>query len=408
MSDLVTSYLDLIDEDPFPFYAELFERHDNVHWDAGMNAWMVFDRADCAEVQRNEAVFEHPYGMLPGAIRVQGGARQVLMLHGEDHNKVHLFLIRHFSTKIVEHYRERYIAPLVTRMLTGFEADGRGDLDTLFADELPAYVICALLGVPLDDQPLLKQCKLWNDDIMRWSETFGEDPDILADALDSADHLAEVLMPIILDRRGHPVDDFISALWEEGRDLLPGWDEHDVLAQARVLLFAGSETTAHLIRNALYHLLEHEELRATLTAEPDQVNVFIEEVLRYYGVIHFRIRDAATDVELAGCPIKKGDRVHAVLAAANRDPARFDHPDTFDMRRPNPRDHLAFGIGPRICVGANLARAEGVEAVRQVLERFPHLRWDEDAGVPPRMVGHMPRSYRPLAARWDAPVGVES
>ena len=172
------SYLDLVDKDPFPFYHGLFEAKDTVHWDAGMNAWMVFDRADCAEVQRNEQTFEHPYNGLPGAVQVQGGERQVLMLHGEDHTKVHLFLTRHFSTKIVERYRSQFIAPLVSRMLADLEVEGHGDLDTLFADELPAYVICVLLGVPIDDEPLLRQCKRWNDDIMRWSETFGEDSEV--------------------------------------------------------------------------------------------------------------------------------------------------------------------------------------------------------------------------------------
>ena len=171
--------------------------------------------------------------------------------------------------------------------------------------------------------------------------------------------------------------------------------------KTRVLLFAGSETTAHLIRNAIYHLLENDDLRRLLTAQPERVGVFVEEILRYYGVIHFRIRDAAADVELNGCPIKKGDRIHAVLSAANRDPARFEHPDSFDMDRVNPRDHLAFGIGPRMCVGANLARAEAVEVVHQILNRFPGLRWDDENPVPSRMIGHMPRSYRPLVARWD-------
>jgi cytochrome P450 len=397
----VTSYLDLWDKDPFPYYREVFDRHETVVWDEGMNAWMVYDRKNSAEVQRNEAVFDHPYQSLPGAVRVQGGARQVLMLHGDDHVKVHRFLTRHFSRQMCEQYREQYVAPLVKRLINEFQQTGHDDLDTMFADGLPAYVICVLLGVPIDDMPLLARCKLWNDDIMRWSETFGEDEGILADALASADHLADVLMPIILDRREHPRDDFISDLWHEGADLLPGWDEWDVLAQARVLLFAGSETTAHLIRNALYVLLEDADLRQELTAHPEKAEALVEEVLRLYGVIHFRIREATTDTELSGCPIKKGDRVHAVLAAADRDPERYQHPEEFDMNRPNPRDHLAFGIGPRLCIGANLARAEAAEAVRLVLKLLPDLEWDTGGAESAKLEGHMPRSFRPLLARWS-------
>jgi cytochrome P450 len=407
MSEHVASYLDLKDEIPYASYRAQLNR-ENVYWDEGMKAWMVFDWEGCTTVQRDEGHFDHPYLGFPGAVRVQGGARQVLMLHGEDHTRVHRFLTRHFSRPMVETYRQRYIAPLVARMLAGFQSQVGGDLDQQFVEYLPSYVICVLLGVPIDDEPLLARCKHWNDDIMRWSETFGDDPAVLADALASADHLAEVLMPIVLDRRDHPTDDFISALWREGQDLLADWDEYDVLAQARVLLFAGSETTSHLIGNAIFQLLEDHQLRDSLAADPSQVDAFIEEILRFYGVVHFRVRTAATDVELSGCPMKQGDRVHAVLASANRDPARFAHPDTFDIARPNPRNHLAFGVGPRMCVGANLARGEACEVIRQMLALFPDLRWDDDGREASHLAGHMNRSFRPLSARWDSTVGTGS
>jgi cytochrome P450 len=325
------------------------------------------------------------------------------MLHGAEHTRVHRFLMRYFSPRVVQTYREKYASPLARRMIQRFAPVGSADLDLELCDQLPAYVICALLGIPIEDEQLLATCKRWNDDIMRWSETFGEDPEILADALRSAENLAGVLLPIIRERERHPEDDFISELWSEGKSLLGGWNELDVLAQARVLLFAGSETTAHLIRNSLYHLLSHPDLRQGLGTPPEEIGAFIEEVLRFYGVIHFRIRAATSDTAISGCPVRKGDRVHAVLSAANRDAARFDEPDEFRMGRPNERDHLAFGLGPRMCIGANLARAEATEVVEQVLTMLPGLRWGRRAEVEPaRLSGHMPRSYRPIHAEWDA------
>jgi cytochrome P450 len=396
---MTRSYLDLKDQDPFGYYRERLDSGDTVYWDEGMRAWMVLDHENSARVHREESTFGHPYWDLPGAVKVQGGPRQVMMLHGAEHLRLHRFLMRYFSPMRAAQYRARYVEPLVTRMLDRIAPAGAGDLDELFAEHLPAYVICTLLGVSIDDEELLERCKVWNDDIMKWSETFGEDPDILREALSSAEHLAEVLLPIIRDRREHPQDDFISDLWREGPTLLDNWDEYDVLAQARVLLFAGSETTAHLIRNAIYHLLEHQPLRAELVAHPERVEAYVEEILRYYGVIHFRIRAASQDTDLGGCPVHAGDRVHAVLSAANRDAKRFDHPDEFAMDRSNSRDHLAFGLGPRMCIGANLARAEAVEAVRSLLVRLPDLRWDDDRPKA-QLLGHMPRSYRPLNARW--------
>ncbi|HVW42047.1 MAG TPA: cytochrome P450 [Amycolatopsis sp.] len=403
MSQHTQSYLSLRDHDPFPFYREQLDTGEPAYWDAGMNAVMVLDHDGCALVQRDEKSYAHPYWDLPGAVEVQGGARQLMMLHGAEHTRVHRFLMRYFSPPVVATYRERYVAPLIARMLGRLAPAGRAELDQQFCERLPAYVICALLGVSTADEELLERCKRWNDDIMRWSETFGEDPEILRDALESARHLADVLLPIIRERRATPQDDFISAIWREGSSLLPDWNERDVLAQARVLLFAGSETTAHLLRNALYHLLEHPDLRRELAAHEDRIDAYVEEVLRYYGVIHFRIRTATANTEVSGCPVHQGDRVHAVLSAANRDSARFDDPDEFRIGRPNVRDHLAFGLGPRMCVGANLARAEAAEAVRQWLTTFPGLEWDTGEGTTPaRISGHMPRSYRPIHARWEA------
>lgn len=393
------TYLELRDQDPFPFYRDHLDRGENAYWDEGMKAWMVLDHQGSSQVQRDEAVFMHPYWDLPGAVTVQGGARQLMMLHGAEHTKVHRFMMRYFSPRIADGYRQRYVVPLANRMLDRLAPVGGGELDVQFSDRLPAYVICALLGVPIENEQLLEDCKRWNDDIMRWSETFGEDPDALADALDSAGHLAEVLLPIIRQRRTEPTDDFISALWAEGPSLLPDWNEQDVLAQARVLLFAGSETTAHLIRNALYHLMSHLDLRDQLIEDPTQVSDFVEEVLRFYGVIHFRIRTAATDTEVSGCPVQQGDRVHAVLSAANRDQSRFDDPDEFRVGRANSRDHLAFGLGPRMCIGANLARSEAIEVIRLILQRLPELELN-DAKPAPRLRGHMPRSYRPLHSSW--------
>jgi cytochrome P450 len=403
MTDNGGSYLSLRDKDPFPFYREHLDSGVGAYWDEGMNAVMVLDHHGCARVQRDEDIFAHPYWDLPGAVEVQGGPRQLMMLHGAEHTRVHRFLMRYFSPRVVQSYRERYVAPLALRMIDRLVPAGSADLDAQFCEQLPAYVICALLGISIEDEQLLASCKRWNDDIMRWSETFGEDPDILTDALDSARNLAGVLLPIIREREQHPQDDFISALWSEGTALLPEWNELDVLAQARVLLFAGSETTAHLLRNAFYHLLNDAGLQRQLLADPTRIDAFVEEVLRFYGVIHFRIRTAATDTEVSGCPVHKGDRVHAVLSAANRDATRFGDPDDFLMDRPNERDHLAFGLGPRMCIGANLARAETAEVVKQVLTLLPGLRWGERAdGEPARMSGHMPRSYRPLHAQWNA------
>jgi len=395
------SYLTLKDSDPYPFYRQELDEGSDSYWDEGMKAFMILDHEGCARVQRDETVFGHPYWDLPGAVEVQGGARQLMMLHGAEHTRVHRFMMKHFTPRMSQAYVDRYVTPLSLRLIERFSTKGNGNLVEDFCDSLPPYVICLLLGVSIDDEELLANCKHWNDDIMRWSETFGQDPLILQNALSSAKNLANVLLPIIRDRKENPQDDFISALWQGGSELLPDWNENDVLAQARVLLFAGSETTTHLIRNALYVLLDKPAMVDELIASPELVSPFIEEVLRFYGVIHFRIRTATEDTEVGGCPVMKGDRVHPVIAAANRDAEVFENPDEFRIDRANVRDHLAFGLGPRMCIGANLARAEAVEAIKLLLTHLPDLRWDSTPGTPKaEFKGHMPRSYTPLFAQW--------
>jgi len=183
-------------------------------------------------------------------------------------------------------------------------------------------------------------------------------------------------------------------LWARGPGVLDPWDEDEVLAQCRVLFFAGSDTTAHLLRNSIYVLVQ-KELQRQLRDDPARVRDFVDEVLRMYGPIHFRVRVASTDTELGGQAIKKGDRLHPVNASADRDPSHYTDPQVADIDRKPLRDHLAFNAGPRFCVGAALARAEAVEAVTELLGRVEAINWDSDA-EPPRFRGHMPRSYHPL------------
>jgi cytochrome P450 len=118
-------------------------------------------------------------------------------------------------------------------------------------------------------------------------------------------------------------------------------------------------------------------------------------VLRYYSPVHFRVRVAIKDVEVGGQLVKAGDRLHPMNAAANRDPRHYPDPNSINPQRKPLRDHLAFHVGPRFCVGAALARAEGLEVILRLLDRAEQFTPDQ-AAPPPQFIGHMPRSHRPL------------
>jgi cytochrome P450 len=306
---------------------------------------------------------------------------------------MHRYLLQFFSKSVVQAYRETIIRPLVDRLLDRLLPIGSADLAGQFSQILPSHVIAVMLGIPIEDEELLEKTRHWNDDIMRWSETFGEEPHALATALESADRLRETLLPIIRDRRDAPRDDFISKLWAEGPRILEPWTEDEVLAQCRVLFFAGSETTAHGLSNAVSYWLSDPQVRSRLSTET--IPHYVEEILRVFGVIHFRVRVALQDVELGGKLIKKGDRVHPMNSAANRDAGHFDHADLVDLDRARIKQHVAFNVGPRTCIGAELARGEIIEAMERVTRRLPDAELDPNKPAP-RYLGHMPRSFRPL------------
>jgi pimeloyl-[acyl-carrier protein] synthase len=153
----------------------------------------------------------------------------------------------------------------------------------------------------------------------------------------------------------------------------------EVVANTMLLLAAGHETTINLIGNGLLAFLRHPEQWALFTQAPGQyAGRATEECLRYDPPVKSFTRMAVADVPLRDKVIRQGERVRWVIAAANRDPAKFATPDTFDMRRePNP--HVAFGSGIHHCLGASLARLEGQEAFTAFAQRFPALSLATDA-----------------------------
>ena len=402
----VESYLDYVDTDPYEYYSRQLQAGP-IHWDDGMRAWLVFGYAESRYVATQSDVFGHPYHDFKGAEQVQGGTRGILMLQGEEHERMHSFLLSHFSPATVRRYRDTLIRPLVERRLHAIDGRLRLDLAAEFAAKLPSDVIAALLGLDWHDEELLAKCRAWNHSIFRWSETFGENEAVLEESLLAAAELEKVLMPVIRARRNDPQDDLISVLWKLGPGIISPWGEAEVLAQCRVLFFAGSDTTAHFLRNSFYVLATHPELQEELRDDEERIARFADEVLRYYSPVHFRVRVALQDTEIAGVRIKAGDRIHPMNAAADRDPRHYPDPNKIDIDRRPLRDHLAFHVGPRFCVGAALARAEGLECILRLLDRVRDFGLDV-AAEPPRYLGHMPRSHRPInvVMRASEPVAV--
>jgi cytochrome P450 len=180
------------------------------------------------------------------------------------------------------------------------------------------------------------------------------------------------LRDLLTQRREHPRDDLMSGLIavEETGDQLT---EDEILATCNLLLIAGHETTVNLIANAILAMLRHPDYWAQLAGDPARASVIVEETLRYDPPVQLVGRVAGADMTIGGVRVPKGDNMMLMLAAANRDPAVNERPDTFDPDR-QPLRHLAFGLGAHFCLGAPLARLEAAVALCAVTKRFPGAR----------------------------------
>jgi cytochrome P450 len=246
------------------------------------------------------------------------------------------------------------------------------DIMEAIAYPLPVLVICEMLGVPAKDRDIFQA---WSGDVARTLDPL-QTPETIERGHAVVANMCHYFHRLIAELRQSPKEDLLSAMImaEEQGDRLT---EEELLANCILLFSAGHETTVNLIGNGMLALLRHPDQRQKLEEHPDLIETAIEEFLRYEGPVQITGRGAHQDIEIGGKIIRKGERVFTILAAANRDPAQFPHPDRLDITRRENR-HLAFGYGIHFCLGAALARLEAQSAISTMLRRMPHLALQTD------------------------------
>lgn len=404
-----TSFLSTEDGEPYDFY-ERIRAQGNIVWDEGMKAWLVVGNEEVRGALQDDALFMHPFTTMQAGsayAKIRGdNPRSFFFLQGEKHREMHRWWVRDLlSPQWVARYRPAAVEPAIKILIE--RLDGRTEFELVddYINHLPVEAFARLLDLPNKDRDHLLYLKRLNDDIAAFAsqasalklegEASAETQRITERAIAAAQELDELLRPVVRRRKTERGEDMISRLWEGGPNIFADWNEVDTLDSCRRLLFAGIDTTTHAMANAFHMLLTDAALMARVRAGGrDAVERFTEEALRLNGTVQFRSRRVTADTELGGVKIKKGQMVVVILMAANRDPAAFTCPHMVDLERPQPRNHLAFLTGPRMCPGSNLARAEVTGGLAAMLERFPHLRLAP--GAKPSFRGFMTRSWEPL------------
>ncbi|THA59096.1 cytochrome P450 [Streptomyces sp. A1136] len=348
--------------DPYPAYRELRERGRAV-WSEATGQWLVPHYADVSALLRDRRLgrtylhrFTHeefgqqapppehePFHVLNG--------NGLLDLEDPAHARVRRLVAKAFTPRTVER-----LAPAVERLAgelaDGLLAAGGGDLLTAVAEPLPVAVIAELLGIPESDRALLRP---WSADICGMFE-LRPDEETARRAVRASVEFSDYLRALIAVRRRRPGADLISGLIaahdEEGR-----LSEQEMISTCVLLLNAGHEATVNTTVNGWWALFRHPDRLDDLRRHPEKLSTAVDELMRYDTPLQMFERWVLDEIRIGESVIPRGAEVALLFGSANRDPARFEHPDTLDLvRADNP--HLTFGAGIHYCLGAPLARLE--------------------------------------------------
>ncbi|MDY7226043.1 cytochrome P450 [Hyalangium rubrum] len=366
--------------DPYPTYARLRDEAP-AYFSEGWGGWILTRYQDVQagfkDTRRMSSNRAGAFGaLLPAALKerlapvVRSLSSWALLIDPPDHTRIRSLVNKAFTPRLVEYLRPR-IQELVDGMLDKAEASGRLDVVQDLANILPVSVIGEMLGIPREDSVKLT---VWSNAFATFFGTAKYTPEVLDQMRTGIVEMEDYFRGVIAQRRksatvGNDLLSTMMAAEDQGNIL----SEQEALATCSLVLFAGHETTTHLLTNGLYLLLKHPEQRGLMEGTDEQLTTAVEEILRYESPIQRLSRVITEDFELHGQTLKKGQKAFVMIGAANRDPLQFPKAEQLDLQRQDNR-HIAFGFSIHYCLGAALARLEGQIALRTVLRRFPNMK----------------------------------
>jgi cytochrome P450 family 142 subfamily A polypeptide 1 len=366
-------------DDPWEAYRWL-RTHAPIWWDAANELWIISKHDDVSHISRHQELYTATAGVLKDPIQLS-----IITMDDPEHTEKRRLVNKGFTPRMVrkltDHMRE-----LANEIIDEIAEQGECDFVEDFAIHVPLIVLAELMGL---DTAQRDQLYHWSDDMMAGNDADVNDPNdpVGVKAAQAGAEFAAMVTELIEERRADgSTDDIIGILthaYDEGQ--LQRQEEGQApvadteLASDELLMFlillmvAGNETTRNAISGGLVALSRFPDQRDKLVAEPELIDLAVDEIIRYVTPVMGFVRTVTEDHTYKGVDFKAGDRVYMLYQSANRDEDVFDAPDEFRVDR-DPNPHLAFGIGTHFCLGANLARNEVKVVYEELFKRLSDIR----------------------------------
>jgi cytochrome P450 len=356
-------------EDPFPVYRELRDDAPCYH-NAELDFWALSRYDDVLAALHDPDTYCSRYGI---TLEQDNSLPMLLTTDPPAHTDLRRLVSRAFTPRRVADL-ESEIRALAEGFLADLAAKGEGDLIADYAARLPMDVIARMLGVAEQDE---EQLRVWTNALLDRAEGV---PDVTPEGVVAATYLYKYFCDFVADRRaavaaGNAPDDLTTALCASGTDTALADDQ--VVGFCFLLIIAGNETTTKLLANCLLALQRFPRERDKVAADPGRIPAAIEEILRHEGSTQLMARTLTRPVQLHGEHMPEGAKVLLLLGSANRDERVWERPDDFDIDRASAVQHVGFGHGVHVCLGAALARLEMRVSLEEIFRVIPDYEIDE-------------------------------
>jgi cytochrome P450 family 142 subfamily A polypeptide 1 len=343
-----------------------------VYWDPVGEIWGLTRYEHVLAASKDPATFSNAQGMRPDAPFIPS----MINFDDPEHKKRRNLVNKGFTLGRVQD-KEARIREITVDLIERCRERGTFDFVMDLAAWLPLITIGDMLGVLPEDYPSLLR---WSDDLLKGTGAMTDE--VAMNAATAFAEYNEYQTRVVEDRRSKsPQEDLVSILVHaeiDGERL----DDESILQESLLILIGGDETTRHVITGGMYEMFRNPDQWEKLSSDPSLMPTAVEEMLRWVSPIKNMSRTLTRDVEFGGQKIAEGEKVLLFYPSANRDAAKFENPDSFDISR-TPNEHIAFGWGAHFCLGASLARLELRVMFEELITRMPDLRLLEDG--PPEL-----------------------